>query len=555
MAHLGKQNQELKNQLERYRSRKIVRATDRMIKLLRKIKSKPSIKSEVKKGADESDFTNKSDIITSKPEKAVNIQSEPKNLEDIKVAIIMDEFSFNSFKYEFNALVVGPDNWREIFQTENPDLFLCESAWQGVNPETQPWTRKISHSIKSNKENRKELLEILEYCKDHHIPSIFWNKEDPTNFKFFADTAVKFDHVFTTAEECISCYKSTFGHESVHSLMFAAQPRLFNPMEEDERTDDVIFAGSWYAHFPNRCKEMSSIFDQIIKSGYNLKIYDRAWYHEDIRRKFPQEYRDFLNPPVPHDQMAKVYKESKYAVNINSVTDSNTMFARRAFELILCNTLVISNHSKGLKRLFKDTIIFMDQNKINLEHSREIRLKNLYNVLKNHTYTNRFKEILDTINYPYLETDKTVTIYYQTKTPEETENAIKHFKTMDYPHKKAMILQQTNKSIKNLCESQPKSANITIKPLNGQEDLKEVTNHTPYFIFANNNLKTDFIEKAMLHYKYIETKYGIVEGTNFRFERSVNTQNTLFNDQEFENILKNQINNEKEEIPVYTINV
>ncbi|ADZ09159.1 hypothetical protein Metbo_0910 [Methanobacterium lacus] len=554
VALLSKKNQELKNQIERYRSRKIVKATDGIIKLLRRIKSKPSIKSDVKKVADESDYIERSDKIISESEEPVTFQFEPKYLEDIKVAIIMDEFSYNSFKFEFNALVVGPDNWREIFQTESPDLFLCESAWHGINPETKPWTRKISHSIKSNKENRKELLEILEYCKTHHIPSIFWNKEDPTNFKFFADTAVKFDHVFTSAEECINCYKSTFGHESVHSLMFAAQPRLFNPIEEEERTDDVIFAGSWYAHFPDRCKEMSTIFNQIIKSGYNLKIYDRAFYNEDPRRKFPEEYRDFLNPPVSHDKMAKIYKESRYAVNINSVTDSNTMFARRAFELILCNTLVLSNHSKGLERLFKDTIVFMDQNKINLEHSKEMRLKNLYNVLNNHTYTNRFKQILDTINYPYLETDKTVTLYYQTKTPEETENAIKHFQTIDYPYKKAMVLEKNEDETK-LVESKLNNSNIIITPINGPEELSNIINNTPYFIFSDTNLKSDFIKKAVLHYKYIETKYGIVEGTNFRFEKSNTTQNTLFNHQEFENIIKKQFENEAEEIPVYCIRV
>lgn len=551
--HLTKKNQELKNQIQRYRSRRIVRLTDGIVRLLKRNKSKTILKSENKKQIDKFKHTEKSRNSEFKPDKPVTFQIEPKYLKDIKVAIIMDEFSYNSFKYEFNALIVAPDNWKEIFQTEKPDLFLCESAWHGINPETKPWTRKISHPLKSKIENRKELLEILEYCREHQIPSIFWNKEDPTNFKSFADTAVKFDHVFTSAEECINCYKSYFGHESVHSLMFAAQPRLFNPIEEDERTDDVIFAGSWYAHFQNRCEEMSNIFNQIIKSRYNLKIYDRAFYNEDPRRKFPDEYKDFLNPPVSHDQMASVYKESKYAININSVTDSNTMFARRAFELILCNTLVLSNHSKGLEKLFKDNIIFMDHNRINLEKSLEKRLNNLYNVLENHTYTNRFKQILDTINYPYLETDKTVTVYYQTETPEETETAIKHFQSIHYPHKKATILEQTNKSGKKLIESHTNNKEITIISLNNLEEINKIINNTNYFIFADNNLKPDFIEKAILHYKYIEAKYGIVEGPNFRFERSTQTRNTLFNTQEFEKILKKQHIKEKEGIPVYTI--
>jgi len=87
VALLSKKNQELKNQIERYRSRKIVKATDGIIKLLRRIKSKPSIKSDVKKVADESDYTERSDKIISESEEPVTFQFEPKYLEDIKVAL------------------------------------------------------------------------------------------------------------------------------------------------------------------------------------------------------------------------------------------------------------------------------------------------------------------------------------------------------------------------------------------------------------------------------------------------------------------------------------
>lgn len=219
---------------------------------------------------------------------------------------------------------------------------------------------------------------------------------------------------------------------------------------------------------------------------------------------------------------------------------------------MLCNTLVLSNHSKGLEKLFKDTIVFIDENEINIENNRDMRLKNLYNVLNNHTYTNRFKQILDTINYPYLEPDKTVTIYYKTESPKETEYAIEHFQTVDYPDKKAIILEKTSYNNTELVESLPKYPNITIKFVN-TEELEEITNNSPYFIFADKNLKPDFIKKAVLHYMYIETKYGIVEGTNFRFEKSTTTMNTLFNNQEFGSVLSKQHTNEQQKIPVYTI--
>ena len=43
-------------------------------------------------------------------------------------------------------------------------------------------------------------------------------------------------------------------------------------------------------------------------------------------------------------------------LNINTVTDSDTMFARRVFELMSSNTLVISNYSEEWN-CFGDNII------------------------------------------------------------------------------------------------------------------------------------------------------------------------------------------------------
>ena len=102
---------------------------------------------------------------------------EPQKLKDIKVAVIVDEFTYNSFKEEFNTVVIEPDNWLELFEKEKPDLFFCESAWSGVDSKRRPWMGKIYSSTNFKNENRLILLSILEYCKNNSIPTIFWNKE------------------------------------------------------------------------------------------------------------------------------------------------------------------------------------------------------------------------------------------------------------------------------------------------------------------------------------------------------------------------------------------
>ena len=456
-------------------------------------------------------------------------------------------------------------------------LFLCESAWSGGS-----WQGRINFDVKSRTENRYVLLDILKYCNGHDITTIFFNKEDPTNFSKFFDTAIKFDHIFTTAEECVQKYKNELGHKSVYNLMFAAQPKLFNPIEIGERSEDIVFAGSWYTRFTQRSKEMKEILDNIIDSGFKLKIYDRfnEIGEENPSHRFPDKYREFINSPVPHVQISMVYKESRYALNINTVTKSNTMFARRVFELMLCNTLVLSNYSKGIDNLFGDNVVFIGNDKIDLSNSEEKRINNLYNVLKNHTYYNRFKQILDSINYEYLPVDNTITIYYFVNSQSEIDSVLEHYKCIKYDYKKlALILsdQIHNHHVKNihkkyandeiniyslnylLNQHESISNYLTKLTLNHEGQLQNtselISNDTPYFIFANRHLNNDFIEKAILHYSYIDSEVGIAMGDEFKFENMNDIKNVLLSNENFIKAFNNTFNDNSNEFSVYTIQI
>ncbi len=554
---LKNQNEHLKNLVKSYQERKVVKIADSILKAFRlpkrheKVHSKKdSLNHSSKNNATSNHLKKFTDIepdIKSKSSCEVS-KRELKKLKDIKVAVILDEFSYNCFKYEFNAISIDPSNWLEIFETEKPDLFICESAWSGVDSELRPWKGQIYSSVNFKSENRGILLDILKYCNENDITSIFWNKEDPTHYDDdihnFVDTALKFDHIFTTAEECVQKYKEEYGHQSVHLLMFGAQPQLFNPIEEQERSEDIIFAGSWYNTHVQRCNEMKEIFDNILDNGYNLKIYDRAYHthKDDQNRIFPDKYVEFINPPLPFDQVKSIYKESKYALNINTVTDSDTMFARRVFELMLCNSLVLSNYSKGMKKIFGDNVVFIGNNTINLSNSEKKRINNLYNVLKNHTYSNRFKQILNSINYEYVPENNAVTLYYVVNDMFEIENILEHYESVYYNSKKLVLLlsdQIPNHLIKNIYQ---KYANeeVTVYSLNyllNQNGI--ISNDSPYFIFANLQLKKDFIEKAILHYSYIESDVGITLGDKFTFKEVKNIKNVLFSSKNFSKAFKN----------------
>lgn len=481
---------------------------------------------------------------------------------DMNVAMVVDEFTYNSFKYECNPFPVEPSNWREIFEKNDIDLFLCESAWSGTDNERRPWKGQVYCSTNFKNENRGALLEILAYCNKNGIPTVFWNKEDPTHYPDkihnFVDTAVKFDHVFTTDKGCVEKYKKDYGHKSVHCLMFATQPRLFNPIEKFDRTNEIIFAGSWYNQHPTRCEEMGAILDCIVKSEYPLKIYDRHSETNDPNHFFPDRFKKYLNPCLPHEKMEIAYKSSKYALNINTVTDSDTMFARRVFELMSSNTLVISNYSKGMEELFGKDVEFTDgKSEIKLGDSDRKREHCLYNVLRYHTYKQRFKQILTDSNIAFEEDKDDITLIFNINGIKDAESKHKKFEDIDYADKKGIFYVSdtcSGEELRNIVVKYNKE-NITVISqgyCKKYEDILKID--TKYFVIADENTNDMLIDRAMCHFEYIDNNTGIVGVDNiFKFTESESAENTVFDRYMFEKVKENVYGNGKNKFRVYNI--
>lgn len=544
---LEKENKDLKKVLETYDSRKIIRFSNKIYGPLSSIKG--AAKKIIRKSKHWNSNRNTENLPKTPNIKPKHVKPHLKGLKDIKVAIILDEFSYNGFKYEFDAIPLEPTNWLEIMQTEKPDMLFCESAWSGG-----AWQGRIQYNGEEEPENRAILLNLLQFCENNKVPTIFWNKEDPTNFNSFYDTALRFDHIFTTDEDCVELYRDKYGHESVHCMLFAGQPRLFNPIETHERTDDIIFAGSWYVHHTERSKEMEQIFDNILRSGYNLKIYNRfqEFGKKHPNYRFPYKYHEYLNPPVAHEMIGDIYKESKYALNINTVTKSTTMFARRVFELMLCNTLILSNYSNGMYRLFDDNVVFVGSEKLDLNNSESKQMNNLYTVLKNHTYKNRFQEILDVIGYEYQHDEKPVTVYYYINNKAEIPDVLKHYNNIKYAHKNLVLFsnQISKAEINDIMKSS--TDEYEFYNYNDIEDMN-IQNDTDYFIFANTQLEEDFIDKALSHFSYIAPEFGIEQGKKFSFRYSEEIENVLFENEHFNTMLNNRLKDLKTSFPVYQI--
>ena len=278
----------------------------------------------------------------------------PGAVKDLVVAAILDEFTLECLRPECRIVTFRPDNWQGILERERPHFLLVESAWKGNGGS---WEYRVAQY---NYPGREELERLVHWCRQNGIPTIFWNKEDPVHFKRFIDTAKLFDHIFTTDANCIPEYRKELAHDRVYALPFAAQPRLHNPIRvSGYREKGVCFAGSYYRNrHPQRREELEWLLDAAFNFG--LEIYDRG--HGQTGRgtdqfTFPERFQAAIAGGLPYNEIVRAYKQYKVFLNVNSVTDSPTMFSRRVFELLACGTPVVSTPARGITELLGPDVV------------------------------------------------------------------------------------------------------------------------------------------------------------------------------------------------------
>lgn len=317
---------------------------------------------------------------------------------DLVIACVLDEFSFRAFDGEADLAPLTMDNWLVEITAAQPDLLLVESAWRGYRGKW--WNTVHQHG--------PELTGIVEWCRERGIPTAFWNKEDPVHFNTFLTTATLFDAVFTTDLDCVPRYKRHLGHDDVYFLPFAAQLADFNPAERYRRIDGCAFAGAYYERYPERTSDLRELSTELSAHGRRFDIYDRNLGLDMPGYMFPSEYEEYIvGGALTPELLDTPYKGYTSNLNLNSVKQSQSMFARRVFELMASNTLVISNFSRGLRNMFGDLVVASDSGSeirrrldaVEQEANGNCRLREmaLRKVLSEHTYAHRLEFIASSV--------------------------------------------------------------------------------------------------------------------------------------------------------------
>ena len=400
------------------------------------------------------------------------------------VAAILDTFTEYSLRHEVNLILMSPIHWRAQLEKTRPALLLVESAWRGNNG---GWRNRIVHY---EEVEDKALRELVQYCRSNGIPTVFWNKEDPPHFDNFLGAAREFDFVFTTDEDCVPRYKRALGHERVFVLPFAAQPRLHNPSRERGwPSHPVCFAGSWVTRrYPERAETLRYLLEPAIPHG--LHIFDRNLTRPEFGSdyRFPDRYKPLIKGTLTYEEMLTAYRCYDVMLNVNTVSESPTMFARRVFESLACGTPVISSESVAMTRMLgKHVRVTRDKEKTS-EHLRELlgdeearvregHLAYRY-VHENHTYRHRMNEVFRRLGVKPLASERpAVSVLMPTMRPENVLRCLDSFKKQTYANKELiLILNNAEFDLDSIRRDAESNSNVRVLHVEGRTTLGDCLN-------------------------------------------------------------------------------
>ena len=363
------------------------------------------------------------------------------------VAAILDTFTEYSLRHEVNLLLMSPKHWRAQLEKMRPVLLLVESAWRGNNG---GWRNRI---VRYEDVEDNPLSELLQYCRSNGIPTAFWNKEDPPHFDSFLGAAKEFDFVFTSDADCVPRYREALGHDRIYVLPFAAQPRMHNPSREKGWPNyPVCFPGSWVpGRYPERAETLRYLLDPAIPHG--LHIFDRNLTRTDFGPdyRFPDLYKEAIKGTLTYEEMLTAYRCYDVLLNVNTVTESPTMFARRVFESLACGTPVISSESVGMSRMLGEHVRVTRSMEETADHLQELlgdeeaRIREGHlayrHVHENHTYRHRMDEVFRRVGIgPLVSEQPSVSVLMPTMRPENVVRCLENFTKQAYPNKELILI-------------------------------------------------------------------------------------------------------------------
>jgi spore maturation protein CgeB len=274
----------------------------------------------------------------------------------LKIALVADYFTTECLSAECRVRSMTPGNFREVIGEWKPDMVFVESAFHGVNG---AWRYELAKQPKPLCLGRQmAIFRLVECARAHRIPTVFWNKDDGAFFDAFIDVAKVFDYIFTTDINCVERYRQHVQKDvPVNTLAMPYQPAFHHFTGFHFKRNEACFTGSYYRRIlSDRRRFLDMLFDVCEETELRLNVFDRN--HDRLSRhfefRFHKKHQLHLHAKVPHRETGQIYKTHVASLNVNSVTDSETMCSRRLLEILACGGIAVTNSSRAVARYFSD---------------------------------------------------------------------------------------------------------------------------------------------------------------------------------------------------------
>ncbi|WP_026530862.1 glycosyltransferase family 2 protein [Haematomicrobium sanguinis] len=271
---------------------------------------------------------------------------------DAVIGIIADDFLYASLASAGNFVRVTPSNYD--MAADACDFLLVTSVWRGMAGEWE--------FVGSSKSANSVLLrdKVIPAFRSRDKQVVFYSKEDPPHYNDYLHVAQASDHIFTSAVEKVPSYERDCPQaQSIGVLQFSVSADQHNPVGSRlYRIPEVLFAGSWFNHkYLTRRTQALRIFDGVMNSRRDLEIVDRFSGERKLKYAFPEYLFPSMNKSINHDLLLRLQKHVDLNINLNSVFNSESMFANRVIELQGMGSAIISSYNVGVNSQFPNVYI------------------------------------------------------------------------------------------------------------------------------------------------------------------------------------------------------
>ena len=326
----------------------------------------------------------------------------------LNIGLISDELTAHALASSNIVNVKQLKNacWSWQIKKLRPDFILVESAWRGYKDR---WRYKIANYPDYPERINVELRKLLETADKYNIPAVFWNKEDSAHFNRFIDSASLFKYILTVDANCVEHYQSILGpNVKAGVLPFAIQPKFHHPTPLPPRYRESLFVGSYSKHIHNERREWQEMAFKSA-SQYGLTIVDRNSARNPDVYRYPELPNTQVKPAVPYHKTGKLFRQYSHCLNVNTVTDSPSMFSRRLIEIMACGRLAVTNPSLAVDTRFEGMCevieskeqaneLFAQLAKGYTKQQKEMMRYASHHVLENYNYDKWLRSIIEFID-------------------------------------------------------------------------------------------------------------------------------------------------------------